>query len=86
MSLVTNFDDILSLSPSLIASKALEDCLQSRLIKVNQHRHIINLPLNEIAVVEATSVSEREFQLLGNVLRNMRLNVRDDGFIVAPSG
>lgn len=86
MALVTNLDDIFSLTPGLIASEAIDDRLQGRSVKVDQHRHIIDLPLNKIAAVEATSVSERELQFLRKLLRYLRLDVRNDGFIVAPSG
>jgi hypothetical protein len=86
MSLIANFDDIRSLAPCLVAGEAIRDGLQSRLVKVNQNRNIVDFPLDKIAAIEATSVSEREFELLGNLSRNSRLHVRDDGLVVAPSG
>lgn len=85
MALITNFDNIISLAPGLIVSKAFRNCLQSRLVEVNQHGHIVHLPLDEVAV-EATSVGERELQLLGNLARDMRFDVRDDGLVIAPTG
>lgn len=86
MAIVTNFDDILSLAPGLIPGKAFNDLLQSRLVEIDQHGDIIDLPLDEIAVVEAASVSERELQLLGDISRDMRLDVRDNRLVIAPSG
>lgn len=86
VALVTNLDDILSLTPSLIAAEAIDDRLQSRFIKVNKHGHIINLPLNKVATVEATSIGERKLQLLGKFPRYLRLDVRGDRLVVAPSG
>ena len=86
MALVTNFEDIFSLAPGLVTGEAIEDRLQGGLVKVDQHGHIIDLPLHEVAAVEATSVSERELQLLGKFLRHLRLDVRGDEFIVASSG
>jgi len=86
MSCITNFDDIFSRAPCLIISEAFKHCLQSGLVEINQHGHIVDLPLDKIAAVEASSVSESELQLLWNLLRDMSLDVRDDRFIVAPSG
>jgi hypothetical protein len=58
MALVTDLDDILLRTPSLVAGKAFEYRLQSGLVEIDQHRHVVNFPLNKVAVVEATSVSE----------------------------
>jgi hypothetical protein len=48
VALVTDLNNILSLAPSLIAAEAIEDRLQGRLIKVDQHGHIVDLPLHEV--------------------------------------
>ena len=86
MALVADLDNILSLAPGLIAGEAINNRLQGRLIKVDQHGYIVHFPLNEVAAVKATGVSERELQLFGKFLRHLRLDVRGDWLIVAPSG
>ena len=86
MSIVTDFKNVVSLTPRLVACEAIEDSLQGRLIEVNQHGYIIDFPLNKIAAVEAASVSESEFELLRDLLRDGGLDVRNDDLVVAPSG
>lgn len=86
MTLVTNFDDILSLAPCLITGESFDDGLQSRLVEVDQHRYIVDLPLNEVTVVETASVGESELQLLRYLSGHIRFDIRNDGLIVAPGG
>lgn len=86
MSCVADLENVLSLAPCLITSEPFEDRLESWLIQVNQHRYIVDFPLNKIAAIGASCVSKCELQLFGNILRNFSLDVRNDGLIVAPGG
>lgn len=81
-----HFDYVLGPAPRVVTSKTIEDRLQSWLVIINYHCNIVDKPLNKIAVVLASCVSECQMELLGQLLRNVRLDVRDDGLIVASCG
>lgn len=86
MPLVTDFEDIPSPTPCVVTGEALKDGLKGGLVEVDHHGNVVDLPLHEIATVEASGVSESELELLGDLSGNMSLDVRDDGLVVAPSG
>ncbi len=86
MPLVTDFEDTLRSAPCLITSEAFKYSLQSWLVEVDQHGHIVDLPLNEITAVKAPGVSESQLQLLRNLLRDMGLDVRHYWLVIASNG